>query len=161
MLCYLDPLLLSEDARLQVDIVQEHHRRNGFPHAPDPQQLSEVNERPPLVSPSVPVAQDVSQDGTLSIEPNINDLDVTEEVPTLLGELTGSVTKLCSYPYKFREVIEWAKQFAQCGAATDLFPSQSYFIDEKSAEYITEVIAEREAKGVYIPPGESCIASMK
>ena len=158
---YLDPLLLTEDACLQVDVVQEHHRRNGFPCAPDPQQLSKVNEKPPLVCPSAPVTQDASRDGISSIEPNMNDLDATEEVPTFLGELTGSPTKLRSYPHKFREVIERAKQFAQCGAATDPFPSWSCFIDEKSAEYITEAIAEREAKGVYIPPGESCIALMK
>ena len=92
---------------------------------------------------------------------------------TWIGQLRAAIDKytitgvqtcalpICSYPHKFREVIERAKQFAQCGAATDPFPSRSCFIDEKSAEYITEAIAECEAKGVYIPPGESCIALMK
>ena len=77
------------------------------------------------------------------------------------GELTGAATKLRSYPYKFREIIEWAKQFAQCGSATDPFPSRTWFVDEKSAEYITEAIAEREAKDVYIPPGGSCITLIR
>jgi len=63
--------------------------------------------------------------------------------------------KLCSYPYKFREIIERAKQLVQCGTVMDPFPGRLWFLDEKSAEYITEVIAEREAKHVYIPSGET------
>ncbi|KAF8549226.1 hypothetical protein OG21DRAFT_1488716 [Imleria badia] len=69
------------------------------------------------------------------------------------AELSGTATKLHSYPYKFREVIERAKQFAQCGAAIDPFPSRAWFIDEKSSAYITEAIAERNEQGVFIPPG--------
>ena len=52
----------------------------------------------------------------------MNNLDATEHILTPPGELSGSATKLCSYPYKFPEIIERAKQLAQCGAATDPFP---------------------------------------
>ena len=69
--------------------------------------------------------------------------------------------KLRSYFYKFREIIERAKQFVQCGSAMDPFPSRTWFVDEKSAEYITEAIAEQEAKDVYIPPGGSCITLIR
>ena len=82
-------------------------------------------------------------------------------ISTPPSELSGSATKLRSYPYKFQEIIERAKQLAQCGAATDPFPGRLWFVDEKSAEYITEAIAEHEAKHVFIPPGESCIISMQ
>jgi len=157
----LDPALLAEDARSQVNVVEEHHRRNRFPRAPDPQQLCEVNQRTLPDRPSAPVARDASQDGFSFTQPNTNDLDATEQISTPPGELSGSATKLRSYPYKFREIIERAKQLAQCGAVMDPFPGRLWFLDEKSAEYITEAIAEREAKHVYIPPGESCIAPMK
>lgn len=69
------------------------------------------------------------------------------------GELSGAATRLRSYPYKFREIIERAKQFAQCGAATDPFPIRAWFVDEKSSDYITEAIAEREEQGVFVPHG--------
>jgi len=118
---YLDPVLLAEDARSQLDVVEEHHRRNCFPCAPDPQQLREVNERAFSDRPSAPVARDASQDVSFS-QPITDDLDATEHISTPPGELSGSATKLRSYPYKFWEIIERAKQLAQCGAATDPFP---------------------------------------
>ena len=85
------------------------------------------------------------------------DPDVTQQASILVGELSGQPTKLRSYPFKFREIIEWAKQLVQCGAALDPFPNRAWFIDEKSAQYVTEAIAERKEKGVYIPPGKPCI----
>ena len=72
------------------------------------------------------------------------------------GELTGSATKFRSYPHKFREIIEHAKQLAQCEASLNPFPIKSLFLD-KSAMYITEAIAERAEKGVPIPPGRYCV----
>ena len=153
---YLDPALLAEDTHSKVDVVEDHHRRNCLPHAPDPQHLCEVNQRAIPDRPSAPVARDASQDGFSFTQSNTDDLDATQQIPTPPGELSGSATKLRSYPFKFREIIERAKQLAQCGAAEDPFPGRTWFVDEKSAEYIVEAIAEREAKYVYIPPGKSC-----
>ncbi|KAI6041727.1 hypothetical protein EDC04DRAFT_2601509 [Pisolithus marmoratus] len=42
---------------------------------------------------------------------------------------------------------------AQCGATSDPFPSRAWFVDEKSAMYITKAMAEHEQAGVLIPPG--------
>ena len=96
--------------------------------------------------------------GTLSPLLDVKpDPDVTQQASILFGELSGQPTKLHSYPFKFREIIEWAKQLVQCGATLDPFPNQAWFIDEKSAQYITKVIAEHKEKGVYIPPGKPCI----
>jgi len=96
--------------------------------------------------------------GSPSPPPDVKpDPDVTEQASIPIRELSGQPTKLRSYPFKFHEIIEWAKQFAQCGAALDPFPNRAWFIDEKSAQYITEVIAEHKEKGVFIPPGKSCI----
>ena len=73
----------------------------------------------------------------------------------LPGELTGSATKFRSYPHKFHEIIEHAKQLAQCEAALNPFPIKLLFLD-KSAMYITEAIAKHAEKGVPIPPGRYC-----
>ncbi|KAI5980580.1 hypothetical protein EDC04DRAFT_2618319 [Pisolithus marmoratus] len=40
-----------------------------------------------------------------------------------------------------------------CGAASDPFPSRAWFVNEKSALYITEVMAECEQMGMLIPCG--------
>ena len=109
---YLDPSLLAADARPQIDVVEQHHRRNRFPRAPDPQQLREVNQCPPLDCSSAPVTQDAPEDGISFTQPNMDGFDATEQIPTPLGELSGSATKLRSYPHKFREIIERAKQLA-------------------------------------------------
>ena len=61
---------------------------------------------------------------------------------------------LWSYPFKFHEVIECAKQLTLCGAAMEPFPNPVSFIDEKSALYMIEVIAEQEEKSMFIPSGK-------
>ena len=153
---YLDPALLAEDTRSKVNVVEDHHHRNRLPRALNPQHLCEVNQRAIPDRPSVPVARDASQDDFSFTQSTTDDLDATQQIPTPPGELSGSATKLRSYPFKFQEIIEQAKQLAQCSTAEDPFPGRTWFVDEKSAEYIVEAIAEHEAKHVYIPPGKSC-----
>jgi len=146
-LIYSDPALL-EDRCSETDVVKEHHRRNCFPHAPDPQGLHDIRQSLDSVA---PFSRDAKPSGSLT------DciLDAAEHASIPPGELKGHPTKLRSYPPKFREIIEHAKQLAQCAAAMDPFPSRTSFISEKSAQYITEAIAEREEKGIFIPAGES------
>ena len=144
---YLDPDLFAEEGDSPTDVVEEHHRRNCFPRAPNPQELRGVCQVLPA---SFPRKRSSSPIDVLKPDP-----DVTERASIPAGELSGQPTKLRSYPFKFREIIEQAKQLAQCGAAFDPFPNQAWFIDEKSAEYIAEAIAERTEKGIFIPPGES------
>lgn len=130
---------------LEVDVVEEHHRQNGFPRAPDPQRLRDIrsgHQDPTSCSHDPPLSEAPVSDVPMSMPP---------------GELTGSATKFRSYPHKFREVIERAKQLAQCEAALDPFPIKALFLD-KSAMYITEAIAERAEKGVLIPLGIYCFA---
>ena len=138
----------------ETDVVEEHHRWNHFPHAPDPQQLCDVRSghsssqaTPMDDSPNVPSTQSHDTEGP---SPN-----VTEQLQVPLGELSGPVTKLCSYPPKFRKIIEWAKQLAHCGAAKNPYPPQAWFVEEQSAMYFTEAIVECEEKGIVIPLGKS------
>ena len=143
MLLYPDPGLLVEEDMPKIDVVDEHHRWNGFPCTPDPQRLCDIRSghQDPLFSQDLPLSE-APVSGVLMSVP--------------LGELTGPATKFCSYPHKFREIIECAKQLAQCEAALDPFPIKASFSD-KSAMYITEAIAERTEKGVLIPPGKYCV----
>ena len=137
-----DPALLTEET-FKTNVVEEHHHRNGFLHAPDPQRLCDICLG--------------HQDSPLSQDPPLSEGPVSGvPVSALPGELTGSTTKFRSYPHKFREIIKRAKQLVQCDAALDPFPIKALFLD-KSAMYITEVIAERTEKGVLIPPGKYCV----
>ena len=138
-----DPNLLTEQTVSQ-DVVEDHHCRNRFPHTPDPAQLRQVQQQHP--GSSAPLEQDTPLDGA----------ELEDSVPDVVesGELSGPPTRLHSYPFKFQEIIEHTKQLAQCGAITDPFPTRADFVDEKSAIYIAEAIAECEGKGVFIPPGK-------
>ena len=153
---------LTKEMCSETDVVEEHHCWNSFPHAPDPQRLHNIHQQ--LSGNSVaPLPQETPLNKDLSTPcPNtegpVADASNGSSVPP--AELSGTTTKLRSYPYKFCEVIEWAKQFAQCSTAIDPFPSQAWFIDKKSSAYITEVIAERNEQGVFIPPGTSHVTSM-
>lgn len=67
------------------------------------------------------------------------------------GLLTGSPTKLCTYPYKYYEVIEHVKQISQCKCAlVDLFPSHADPLYRKNGEQFAGAIAECQ----HIPTGE-------
>lgn len=141
-------------------MVEEHQRRNRLPRAPDPEHLRDIRQRQHSGNFLRPLAQDAQSDEELyTLHPEGPVADAAEGLSVPPGELTGAATKLRSYPYKFREIIERAKQLAQCGAATDPFPSRAWFVDEKSLEYITEAIAEREEQGVFIPSGTFYLAS--
>ena len=96
----------------------------------------------------------MASDNLLSADIEHPNLDVAEQVSSPPGELNGSATKLHSYPYKFREIIERAKQLAQCGAALDPYPNRAWFVDEKGPVYMTEAIAECMEKGVFVPSGK-------
>ncbi|KAI6005575.1 hypothetical protein EDD15DRAFT_2358725 [Pisolithus albus] len=141
-----DPELLAEGVCFGIDVVEEHHCRNRFPHALDPQHLRDVHQ--PLPG-SALLQQDLPPR-----ECSPATADIKHLMPVVSsGELGGPATKLCSYPYTFREIIERAKQLAECGATSDPFPSRVWFVDEKSAMYITEAMAECEQMGMLIPPG--------
>ena len=102
----------------------------------------------------------MASDNLLSADIEHPNLDVTEQVSSPPGELNGSATKLCSYPYKFHEIIERAKQLAQCRAALDPCPNRAWFVDEKGPVYVTEAIMESMEKGVFVPSGESLLLMM-
>ena len=144
---HLDPDLFAEEGHSPTDVIEEHHCCNCFPRAPNPQELCGIHQVLPA---SFPQKRSSSPIDVLKPDP-----DVTKRASIPAGELSSQPTKLRSYPFKFSEIIEQAKQLAQCGAAVDPFPNRAWFIDEKSAEYIAEAIAERMEKGIFIPPGES------
>ena len=127
----------------KTDVVEEHHRQNGFPHTPDPQWLCNIRSghQDPPFSQDLPLSEGPVSGVPVSVPP---------------GELTGSATKFRSYPHKFCEVIEHAKQLVQCDATLEPFPIKALFLD-KSGMYITEAIAEHMEKGVSVPLGKYCV----
>ena len=133
-------MLCTEDTP-ETDVVKEHHCRNGFPRAPDPQQLCDICSG--------------HQDFTFSQDPLSESLVSGAPMSVPPGELTGLATKFHSYLHKFHEIIERAKQLAQCEATLNPFPIKLLFLD-KSTMYITEAITEHAEKGVPIPPGRYC-----
>lgn len=113
----LDPELLAEEGHSQIDVIKEHHRHNYFPHASDPQELYGICQQ-------LPDSLSLSQNGSPSPPPDIKpDPDITDHVSILIGELSSQPTKLCSYPFKFCEIVEQAKELVQCVAALNPFPS--------------------------------------
>ncbi|KAI6030241.1 hypothetical protein EDC04DRAFT_2898523 [Pisolithus marmoratus] len=120
-------VLLAEDACFEIDIVEEHHHQNHFPCAPDPQCLHNVHQQQ-LPNCSAPLQQDVLLD-------EHSPPAVAQQV-SAPGELGGPTTKLHPYPYKFYS-----------------FPNRAWFIDEKSALYITKAMAEHEQTSMLIPCG--------
>ncbi|KAI5984137.1 hypothetical protein EDD15DRAFT_2375503 [Pisolithus albus] len=118
------PLQLERGSK--IDVVEEYHCRNHFPCALDPQQLYDVQQRWPASS-SAPLQRDALLDEPSSAPSEIEG-PISGKTSAPSGELSGPATKLRSYPYKFHEIIEQAKQLAQCGAASDPFPTRAWFV---------------------------------
>ena len=99
------------------------------------------------------------------VPPSSRGVSIPMSRSTSIGLVSGSLTETGTISSQ-QDVSQGPSPYTgynsdECSTAMDPFPSWSCFIDEKSAEYITETIAEHEAKGVYIPPGESCSVLMK
>lgn len=125
------------------DVVNDYHQRNRIPRPPDPSSLRDVHLRQQSSAVHNP-----SGNRTTS-EPPVPSQAPSADIPP--GPLTGSATKLRSYPHKFREVIERAKQISQCDCAlSNPFPSRTDFLDVKSGEHFTEAIAEVQ----HVPGGQ-------
>ncbi|KAI6034657.1 hypothetical protein PISMIDRAFT_19142 [Pisolithus microcarpus 441] len=152
----IDPALLAiseqhygEDS----DVVHAYHQRNGFPHVPALERLHAIrNQQQPssgiaISMPAQDVACGIAQSSQLPPESTGPPMVV---LLTADGELTGHLTKLRSYPNKFREVIKKAKLIAQCDSAMkNPFPSCSTFLDIMSGEIFNEALV----KCMNTPPG--------
>ncbi|KAF9232778.1 hypothetical protein BU15DRAFT_80857 [Melanogaster broomeanus] len=148
-LIQIDPALLdhTEQHPDADDIVAAYHQRNGKPHVPEPERLWEIHNQQ---KEPVRVIQDstTAHERSGNLNPKPQGTPVPSTVPTVAtsdSALMGHAMKLCSYPHRFREVIERAKLIAQCECATkDPFPTHSMFLDQSSAEIINEALLECE-----------------
>ena len=134
---HLDPRLLAEEQiSNDRDVVNDHHRRNRQPRAPDTEDLAEIRRQQRH---SKTPASDTAQTSS------------TTQDTVAAGVLTGSAQKFRSYPNKFREVIEQVKLIAQYECATKSpFPDRATFLDVTSVECFNEAILECDD----IPPGQ-------
>ena len=116
--------------------MDDHHRRNCQPRAPDTEDLAEIRRQ---------------QRHSKTPAPDTTQASSTAQAPVATGVLTGSAQKLRLYPIKFREVIERVKLIAQCECATKSpFPDRATFLDTTSGECFSEAISECEG----VPPGQ-------
>lgn len=150
-------MLLAESQRQSSeDVVRAHHRRNGFPRAPSPERLRTIRDQQHLSAGVVrsTVAQNNASSVAEGPEPSSEIAHPTVAAPD--GELQGHPTKLRSYPFGFRPVIERAKLIAQCDSATkNPFPVRSTFLDVSSAEIFSEALLGCEN----VPAGKSSSTS--
>ena len=57
------------------------------------------------------------------------------------------------YKPAVQDVLEWAKQFSHCDASSvNAFPLHAQF-NVKAAEYVEEVISERQSQGLFVADG--------
>lgn len=127
---FLDPVLLAESEQQSgEDVVRAHHQRNGFPRAPSPGRLRAIRGQQQVSAGiAVPMIEE-----TAGPQPS--------QVVATDGALEGHPTKLRSYPFGFRAVIERAKLIAQCDCATKSpFPPRSTFLDISSTEIFSEAL---------------------
>ncbi|KAI6161201.1 hypothetical protein EDD17DRAFT_1509416 [Pisolithus thermaeus] len=129
-----------------LDIVHAYHQCNGFLHVPALERLHAIcDQQQPssgitISMPGQDVACGVAQSSQLSPESTGPLMMV---LLTADGELMGHLTKHCSYPNKFQEVIEQVKLIAQCDSAMkNPFPSHSTFLDIMSGEIFNEALVE-------------------
>ena len=136
MVHLLDPRLLAEEhISNDRDVVNDHHRCNRQPRAPDTEDLAEIRHQ---------------QRHSTTPAPDIAQASSTTQVTVAAGVLTGSAQKFQSYPNKFREVIERAKLITQCECTTKSpFPDRATFLDTTAIECFNEAISECED----VPPG--------
>ena len=147
---------LTKEMCSETDVVEEHHCQNGFPHAPDPQCLHDIHQQ--LSGNSVaPLLQETPLNKDLSTRPSCRCYQRIISSP--------SWTKRYHHKIAFisLQILRsyWMSQTV-CTVCTaiDPFPSQAWFIDEKSSAYITEAITEHNEQGIFIPPRTSHVTSM-
>ncbi|KAI5991980.1 hypothetical protein EDC04DRAFT_2613772 [Pisolithus marmoratus] len=131
----IDPVLLAEDACFKINIVEEHHHQNHFPHALDPQHLCDVHQQQ-LPGVSALLQQDVPLHECSPVPADIKDL-----VPMVSsGELGGPATKLHS------SLTNSTKSLNKLNGLPSVVPPQT----PSPAEH---AMAEHEQVGMLIPPG--------
>lgn len=129
------------------NVVAVHRRRNRAPRLPSNSQLLAARQQ-----------QAGSGNHAIGSATNIGDGQERQERATDLpvGPATERLDpwQLHFYDPPTRDVIERAKQFSHCDAASvDPFPIRALF-NTKAVEYIDEAIAERRARGLIISEGK-------
>ncbi|KAG9314872.1 hypothetical protein JVU11DRAFT_3971 [Chiua virens] len=102
----IDPALHAESqGQSGEDVLHAHYRHNGFPCAPSPEQLHSIHDQQQLT---------VGNSGSAAGNTEITIVAITGHTQAAAQDsmLVGHPTKLQSYPFGFRQVIERAKLIA-------------------------------------------------
>ena len=140
LIVHLDPHLFAEEQTSNDhDVVNDYHRRNHQPHAPDTEDLTEIRR------------QQCHSKTPARSGPSDTLQTLTTQATIATGLLTGPAQKFRSYPHKFREVIERVKLISQSECTTKCpFLDRVIFLDTTSVECFNEAISECED----VPPGQ-------
>lgn len=152
------------------DVVAQHRRRNRAPRLPGNAQLLAIRQQQlrsttPNLAGNAPVATTCQasshsshQEATLPPDPSQSStpLESTQSRPKVGSTMEGTdPSQLQFYEPAVRDVIERAKQFSHCDAASiNAFPNRAEF-NKFALEYIEEGIEERRSQSLLVPDGNA------
>ena len=150
------------------DVVATHRQRNRAPRLPNNSYLLSIRQQSSTTphSRQTTIAQDTNdseqvtwQTPAPSLPPAIDQPgDASNPSTQRIGPPAARSERSEPWQIQFyepavRDIIERAKQFSHCDAASvNAFPVRAQF-NVKAAEYIKEAINERQSQGLFVPDG--------
>ena len=145
--------------RAVEDVVAAHRQRNRAPRLPSNPELATIRQQQSSISlrsrqptsANVPAAHN-NPDAPLHIE------DQQEPTHSRIGRTAERTERSEPWQIQFynpavHDVLERAKQFSHCDAASvNAFPLRAQF-NVKAAEYVEEAISERKSQGLFVGEG--------
>ena len=141
---------LCADAQMPQDILVLHRQCNHAPRLPNSTQLLVVRQRE---------SSSANQAPSKRLDNNNNQDPPAIPVPSCSPAVGGAEPwQLQYYNPPTRDIIERAKQYFRCDAASiNSFPVHNAF-DTKAIEYIDEAISERQMRHLVISEGKSTMS---
>ena len=148
---------MNENAK---DVMAAHRRCNRVPCLPDNSQLATIRKHQHLSAPS---PQDMNSSttnwwGEVFNQSTTQPSEVVSQTKLPRG-LTNEGTEpwqIHFYEPAIHDILERAKQFSHCDAASvNAFPLRVQF-KNKAVEYVEEAISERCACGLLVTDGRAC-----
>ena len=140
------------------DIVTGHRQRNCVPHLPSNTKLLAARQWQTLSTNQVTGEASHNGDGQEPPIPSKTSQETTtaskSSHPVRPTSECAELSQLQFYDPPTRDIIEHAKQFSHCNAASiNAFPVRATF-NVGAIEYINEAIAKRQSQGLIISDGK-------
>ena len=157
------------------DVVATHRQRNHPPRLPNNSYLLSIQRQASTTprSRQTTITQDANDSEqvtrqtpapsslplTMDQPENVSNQSAQRIAPPAARTERSEPWQIHFYEPAVRDIIEQAKQFSHCDAASvNAFPARAQF-NIKAIEYIEEAISERQSQGLFIPDGMvTCIS---